>query len=136
VSPRTARSAGTSLVDPPRRLPAARAPALLLVESISGKGGAAAALLAHFPEGALGAGVFEAAAANASDMDQEDGARVLAIARIVAPSIAGCPFCIDMKAASGSALEGALVLGKVLLPRMSSVHAARTADEAEASSEL
>jgi AhpD family alkylhydroperoxidase len=33
-------------------------------------------------------------------MDQPDGARVLAVARIVASAVAGCPFCIDMNAAT------------------------------------
>lgn len=75
-------------------------PALLLAESITGKEALPARLLAHFPKGALGAGALEAAAANPSDMDQADGARVLAVTRIVASAVAGCPFCVDMNAAT------------------------------------
>jgi len=73
---------------------------LFVAEKIAGKEALPGRLLAHFPKGALGAGIFEAAAANPSDMDQPDGARVLAVARIVASAVAGCPFCIDMNAAT------------------------------------
>lgn len=88
------------LVDPPRRIPLLVRLALFLAERITGKEALPGRLLAHFPKGALGAGVFEAAAANPSDMDQPDGARVLAVTRIVASVVAGCPFCIDMNAAT------------------------------------
>jgi AhpD family alkylhydroperoxidase len=71
-----------------------------LAEKITGKEALPARLLAHFPKGALGAGVMEATAAGGSDMDQQDGARVLAVARIVASATAGCPFCVDMNAAT------------------------------------
>lgn len=74
--------------------------ALLLAERITGKEALPGRLLAHFPKGALGAGVFEAAAASPSDMEQPDGARVLAVTRIVASAVAGCPFCVDMNAAT------------------------------------
>jgi AhpD family alkylhydroperoxidase len=88
------------LIDPPRRIPLLVRPALLLAESITGKEALPGRLLAHFPKGAFGAGVFEATAANPSDLDREDGARVLAVTRIVASAVAGCPFCVDMNAAA------------------------------------
>jgi AhpD family alkylhydroperoxidase len=100
VSPDALHSASTLLVEPPEHLPLLLRPALLIAEKITGKEAVPGRLLAHFPKGALGAGVFEAAAANASDMEQPDGARVLAVARIVASAVAGCPFCIDMNAAT------------------------------------
>jgi AhpD family alkylhydroperoxidase len=100
VSPRASGSAGSLLVDPPEPVPLLVRPALFLAESITGKQALPGRLLAHFPKGALGAGVFEAAAANPSDMDRSDGARVLAVTRIVASAVAGCPFCIDMNAAT------------------------------------
>lgn len=91
---------GVLLVDPPRRIPLVLRPALWLAERITGKQALPGRLLAHFPKGAFGAGVFEAAAANGSDLERPDGARVLAVARIVASAVAGCPFCIDMNAAT------------------------------------
>lgn len=99
MSPRAPRPPGTLLVEPPQRVPFLVRPALFLAETIAGKEALPGRLLAHFPKGALGAGIFEAAAANPSDMDRADGARVLAVARIVASVVAGCPFCIDMNAA-------------------------------------
>lgn len=90
----------TLLVDPPRRIPLLVRLGLFLAETVTGKEALPGRLLAHFPKGALGAGVFEAAAANPSDMEGPDGARVLAITRIVASAVAGCPFCIDMNAAT------------------------------------
>lgn len=100
MSRRARRPARGLLVDPPRRIPLLVRPALLLAESITGKEALPGRLLAHFPKGALGAGAFEAAAANPSDLEREDGARVLAVTRIVASAVAGCPFCIDMNAAA------------------------------------
>jgi len=100
VSPHARPSASTLLVGPPERVPLLLRPALFVAEKIAGKEALPGRLLAHFPKGALGAGIFEAAAANPSDMDQPDGARVLAVARIVASAVAGCPFCIDMNAAT------------------------------------
>jgi AhpD family alkylhydroperoxidase len=93
-------STGSLLVDPPARIPLLLRPALFLAEKITGKQALPGRLLAHFTKGALGAGVFEAAAASAPDMDRPDGARVLAVTRIVASAVAGCPFCIDMNAAT------------------------------------
>jgi AhpD family alkylhydroperoxidase len=52
--------------------------------------------LTWFPKAAFGAGVFEATAASAHDLDP----RVLAVARIVASRVGGCPFCVDMNAAT------------------------------------
>jgi AhpD family alkylhydroperoxidase len=49
------------------------------------------------PKAAVGAGVFEALTAGPSDLD----ARSLAVARVVASGVGGCPFCIDMNAAAG-----------------------------------
>ena len=54
-------------------------------------------LLARFPKGAVAAGLFELGAPHAPrDLD----ARVLAVARVVASAVGGCPFCIDMNAAT------------------------------------
>jgi AhpD family alkylhydroperoxidase len=100
VSRDTPFRSGTLLVDPPRRIPLVLRPALWLAERITGKQALPGRLLAHFPKGALGAGLFEAAAASGSDLQQPDGARVLAVARIVASAVAGCPFCVDMNAAA------------------------------------
>lgn len=97
---RTPQPAGALLINPPRRMPLLVRLALLLAERITGKEALPGRLLAHFPKGALGAGVFEAAAASPSDMEQPDGARVLAVTRIVASAVAGCPFCVDMNAAT------------------------------------
>jgi AhpD family alkylhydroperoxidase len=88
------------VVTPPKRVPLLLQPALFLAEKITGKEALPGRLLAHFPKGALGAGVLEAAAAGPSDMDEPDGARVLAVARITASAVAGCPFCVDMNAAT------------------------------------
>jgi AhpD family alkylhydroperoxidase len=70
---------------------------LWLAARMTGKDPLPARLLAHFPKGAVGAGVFELTAASApADLD----ARSLAVARIVASAVAGCPFCVDMNAAT------------------------------------
>jgi AhpD family alkylhydroperoxidase len=90
----------TLVVHPPERVPLLLRPALFVAEKITGKEALPGRLLAHFPKGAIGAGIFEAAAATGSDMDQSDGARVLAVARIVSSAVAGCPFCVDMNAAT------------------------------------
>jgi AhpD family alkylhydroperoxidase len=88
------------VVSPPRRIPLRLRPAVWLAERITGKEALPARLLTHFGKAAIGAGVLEAAAASGSDMDEKDGARVLAITRIVASAVAGCPFCVDMNAAT------------------------------------
>lgn len=86
-----------SLIDPPARPPWYLRPALWLTRRITGKEPLPARLLAWWPRGALGVGVFEATAAHApADLE----ARVLAAARIVASAVAGCPFCLDMNAAT------------------------------------
>ena len=90
----------TLVVSPPKRIPSLLRPAVWLAERLTGKEALPARLLAHFTKGALGAGALEAAAASGSDMDQPDGARILAIARIVSSAVAGCPFCVDMNAAT------------------------------------
>jgi AhpD family alkylhydroperoxidase len=69
---------------------------LWLTRRITGKDPLPARLLTHFPKGAVGAGVFELTAAGGADLD----ARCLAVARIVASVVAGCPFCVDMNAAT------------------------------------
>lgn len=85
------------VVEPPAHLPFVLRPFLWLARRITGKDPLPGRLLAHFPKGALGVGAFEAAAAGApADLD----ARSLAIARIVSSAVAGCPFCLDMNAAT------------------------------------
>jgi AhpD family alkylhydroperoxidase len=69
---------------------------LWLTRHITGKDPAPARLLTWFPRGAIGAGLFELSAADGRHLDP----RVLAIARIVASAVAGCPFCLDMNAAA------------------------------------
>lgn len=89
----------TSLVAlaPPRRVPWFLRPALWLARRMTGKEPLPGRLLAHFPKGAVAAGLFELGAPHGPrDLD----ARVLAVARIVASVVGGCPFCIDMNAAS------------------------------------
>ena len=85
------------LVPPPVRVPWLLRPALWAARRITGKDPLPGRLLAWFPKAALGAGVLEATSAHGpADLD----ARLLAIARIVASATAGCPFCLDMNAAS------------------------------------
>lgn len=70
---------------------------LWIAAKLAGKDPLPARFLAYFPKGAIGAGLLELSAAGApNDLD----ARTLATARIVASSVAGCPFCIDMNAAT------------------------------------
>jgi AhpD family alkylhydroperoxidase len=69
---------------------------LWLTRRITGKDPMPARLLTYFPKGAIGAGVFELTAAGGGDLD----ARCLAVARIVASTVGGCPFCVDMNAAT------------------------------------
>ena len=85
------------LVTPPKRVAWFLRPALWLAKRLTGKDPLPGRLLAHFPKGALGVGVFEALAASAPrDLD----ARMLAVARITASVVGGCPFCVDMNAAT------------------------------------
>lgn len=87
----------TALIEPPARPPWWLAPGLWLTRKITGKDPLPARLLTHFPKGAVAAGVFEALTAHApGDLDR----RTLAVARIAASAAAGCPFCIDMNAAT------------------------------------
>ena len=86
-----------ALVEPPRRAPWYLAPFLWLTRRMTGKDPLPARLLTWFPKGAVGAGLFEITAASApQDLD----GRTLAVARIVASAVAGCPFCLDMNAAT------------------------------------
>jgi AhpD family alkylhydroperoxidase len=85
------------VVQPPARLPLLLRALLWFARRITGKDPLPGRLLAYFPKGAFGVGVFEAAAAGApGDLD----GRVLATARIVSSAVAGCPFCLDMNAAT------------------------------------
>lgn len=83
-------------IEPPRRVPFWLRPGIWIAEKITGKTALPARLLAHFPKGAVGAGVFEVLIAGKGDLD----ARVLACARIAASVTSGCPFCVDMNAAT------------------------------------
>lgn len=86
-----------SLLVPLPRVPFWLRPALWLTRRMTGKDPLPARLLAWFPKGAVGAGVFEVTAAHGpGDLDR----RSLAVARVVASAVAGCPFCVDMNAAS------------------------------------
>ena len=104
------------LVAPPKRVPILLRPALWLARRLTGKDPLPARLLARFPKGAVAAGLFELGAPHAPrDLD----ARVLAVARVVASAVGGCPFCIDMNAAtwreaglSATELEGLLNLDR------------------------
>ena len=107
---------GNLVVAPPRRVAFFLRPALWLARRLTGKDPLPARLLARFPKGAVAAGLFELGAPHAPrDLD----ARILAVARVVASAVGGCPFCIDMNAAtwreaglSASELEGLLNLDR------------------------
>lgn len=86
----------TLLVQPPARPSWVLRPALWLAAKIAKKDTLPARVLAHFTKGAVGAGVLELCAPSAADLD----ARSLAAARIAASAVSGCPFCIDMNAAT------------------------------------
>ncbi len=90
-------SAEPAFLEPPRRIAWHLRPALWLAKRMTGKDPLPGRMLAHFPKGALGVGIFELSAAHGpKDLD----ARVLAVARITASLVGGCPFCIDMNAAT------------------------------------
>jgi len=85
------------VVAPPKHVPLLLRPALWLARRMTGKDPLPARLLARFPKGAVAVGLFELGAPHAPrDLD----ARVLAVARVVASAVGGCPFCIDMNAAT------------------------------------
>lgn len=85
------------VVDPPARPPWYLRPALWLARRITGKDPLPGRLLAWAPRAALSVGLFEAAAPHGPrDLDT----KTLAVARIVASAVAGCPFCVDMNAAT------------------------------------
>ncbi len=86
----------TAFVDPPRRAPWYLRPGLWLARRITGKDPLPGRLLTHFPKAAFGVGIFELTAASTRNLD----ARCLAIVRIVASVVGGCPFCVDMNAAT------------------------------------
>ncbi len=86
----------TAFVDPPRKAPWYLRPGLWLARRITGKDPLPGRLLTHFPKAAFGVGLFEMTAASARNLD----ARCLAIVRIVASVVGGCPFCVDMNAAT------------------------------------
>lgn len=83
------------LVDPPRP-PLLLRPLLYLVSKVAGGDPIPARILTWFPKGAVAAGIFEALAPDASDLDP----RILAIARVAASVAVGCPFCSDMNVAA------------------------------------
>lgn len=83
----------------PSPIPFFLRPLLWIARHVTGKDNVPGLLLAWFPKGALGAGVFELSAASApKDME----ARVLATARIASSAVTGCPFCLDMNASTYS----------------------------------
>ncbi|MCX5742768.1 MAG: carboxymuconolactone decarboxylase family protein, partial [Proteobacteria bacterium] len=84
------------LVEPPARVPWYLRIGLWWARRATGKDPLPGRLLAHFPRGAIGAGLFELGAAHAP---RDLGHRELAVARLVASATIGCPFCIDMNAA-------------------------------------
>jgi AhpD family alkylhydroperoxidase len=90
------RADGPLLAPPPAHIPFFLRPALWLAKRMTGKDPLPGRLLAWFPKGAIGAGVFELAAAGPGDLD----GRLLAVARIAASVACGCPFCVDMNAAT------------------------------------
>lgn len=121
-------------IAPPPRTPWFLQPALWLARRVTGKDPLPGRLLAHFPKGAVAAGLFELGAPHGpGDLER----RVLAVVRIVASAVGGCPFCIDMNAASWrqaglepAELEALLTLDRVRwreLPRRELV-AARYAE--------
>jgi AhpD family alkylhydroperoxidase len=81
----------------PKPAPLLLRPLVWLAERIAGGPLMPARLLAMSPKLALGAGLLEALSASAPrDLD----ARSLATARLVASAVVGCPFCLDMNAAT------------------------------------
>ena len=85
------------VVTPPARMALLLRPALWLARRLTGRDPLPARLLARFPKGAVAAGLFELGTPHAPrDLD----GRVLAIARVVASAVGGCPFCVDMNAAT------------------------------------
>jgi AhpD family alkylhydroperoxidase len=85
------------VIEPPARVPWYLRPMLWVTRLVTGKDPMPARMLAHFPKGAVGAGLFEVLTAHApGDLE----ARTLATARIVASAASGCPFCVDMNAAT------------------------------------
>lgn len=84
------------LIEPPERVPWYLRLGLWWARRATGKEPLPGRLLAHFPRGAIGAGLFELGAAHAP---RDLGGRELAVARLVASATTGCPFCIDMNAA-------------------------------------
>jgi AhpD family alkylhydroperoxidase len=88
-----------AIVPVPSSVPWYLRPMLWVTRRMTGKDPLPARLLTYFPKGAIGVGLFELTAAGApKDLD----ARCLAVARIVASAVAGCPFCVDMNAATWS----------------------------------
>lgn len=76
------------------RVPWLLRPLLWATRWVTGKDPLPARLLTLFPRAAVSVGVFEAFTAGPRDLD----ARVLAVARVTASLVGGCPFCLDMNA--------------------------------------
>lgn len=85
------------IVPEPPSVPWYLRPALWITRWVTGKDPLPARMLTYFPKAALGAGLFEVTAATGGK-DLEG--RTLAVARIVASLTSGCPFCLDMNAAT------------------------------------
>ncbi len=75
-------------------------PLLKMVARVVGKVPLPARLLQRFVKGAIAAGILEALAPTGRDLAAPNGDRLLAVVRIVAALRAGCPFCVDMNAAT------------------------------------
>lgn len=88
------------MIRPPVRIPLLLRPALWLARRMTGKDPLVARTLAHLPKAAVAGGLLELLSSHApADLD----ARTLKLARLAASVTAGCPFCIDMNAASHDA---------------------------------
>lgn len=84
------------LVSPTFAVPWYLRPLLWVTRLVTGKDPLPARLLTLVPRAAFGAGVFEALTAGPAQLD----ARSLVVARLTASVVGGCPFCVDMNAAT------------------------------------
>lgn len=93
------RFISSMLVAPPASAPWWLRPFIGLARRIAGKELLPAKLLSYSGRLSVGVGIFEALAPVATG---QLTSRALAVARIVASAVAGCPFCLDMNAATWS----------------------------------